>query len=135
MDLVNNGFSMGIVTSNGQGMLGFYGDTLGFESTGSVNFPDMGTVYKLAHGSCQVKILVLDRDPQAANPGGGFSAATGFRYCSFQVAGLEELVARCSAAGCEVAVAPGLIRPGVKAAVIADPDGNTIEFMEFEVAQ
>ena len=135
MDLVDGGFSMGIVTSNGECMLGFYGDTLGFKSTGSVNFPDMGTVYKLAHGSCQIKLLVLDSNPQAANPGGGFSAATGFRYCSFQVTGLEELVAQCNSAGCDIVVEPALIRPGVTAAVVEDPDGNTIEFMELEVVQ
>jgi predicted enzyme related to lactoylglutathione lyase len=75
---------------------------------------------------------VLDSDPQAANPGGGFSAATGFRYCSFQVTEIEAFVAQCQAAGSQVIVAPTEIRPGVKAAVVEDPDGNTLEFMQFD---
>ncbi|CAA0103093.1 Uncharacterised protein [Halioglobus japonicus] len=132
MNLVDDGFSMGIVTSNGERMLGFYTETLGFASTGTVSFAGMGTVHKLAHGRCQIKVLVLDSDPQASNPGGGFSAATGFRYCSFQVTEIEALVAQCQAAGSQVIVAPTEIRPGVKAAVVEDPDGNTLEFMQFD---
>lgn len=132
MNLVDDGFSMGIVTSNGERMLDFYTGTLGFASTGTVSFAGMGTVHKLAHGRCQIKVLVLDSDPQAANPGGGFSAATGFRYCSFQVTEIEALAAQCQAAGSQVIVAPSEIRPGVKAAVVEDPDGNTLEFMQID---
>ena len=132
MNLVDDGFSMGIVTGNGERMLGFYTDTLGFASSGTVSFPGMGTVHKLAHGRCQIKILVLDTDPKAANPGGGFSAATGFRYCSFQVTEIEALLAQCLAAGAQLIVDAAEIRPGVKAAVVEDPDGNTLEFMQFD---
>lgn len=132
MKLVDDGFAMGIVTGNGGRMLGFYTDTLGFANSGAVSFPGMGTVHKLTHGRCQIKILVLDTEPQAANPGGGFSAATGFRYCSFQVTEIEALAAQCRAAGCALIVEPAEIRPGVKAAVVEDPDGNTLEFMQFD---
>tara|TARA_R110002072_G_scaffold50399_5_gene135815 strand:+ start:813 stop:1214 length:402 start_codon:yes stop_codon:yes gene_type:complete len=132
MKLVDDGFAMGIVTSNGERMLGFYTGTLGFTRGDTVSFPGMGKVHKLAHSRCQIKILVLDAEPGAANPGGGFSAATGFRYCSFQVTEIESLVAQCGTAGCQLIVEPAEIRPGVKAAVVEDPDGNTLEFMQFD---
>ena len=119
MKLVDDGFAMGIVTSNGERMLGFYTGTLGFTRGDTVSFPGMGKVHKLAHSRCQIKILVLDAD-------------TGFRYCSFQVTEIESLVAQCGTAGCQLIVEPAEIRPGVKAAVVEDPDGNTLEFMQFD---
>ncbi|MCR9184194.1 MAG: VOC family protein [Halieaceae bacterium] len=133
MKLIDDDFAMGIVTSNGERMLAFYSDTLGFTRSGTVSFPGMGTVHKLAHGRCHIKLLVLDKEPPAANPGGGFAAATGFRYCSFQVTQIEELAVQCRAAGCQIIVDPAEIRPGVKAAAVEDPDGNTLEFMQFDV--
>lgn len=132
MKLVDDGFAMGIVTINGERMLCFYTDILGFTRSGTVTFPGMGTVHKLAHGRCQIKMLVLDNEPLAANPGGGFTAATGFRYCSFQVAEIEALAAQCRAFGCQLVVEPAEIRPGVRAAAVEDPDGNTLEFMQFD---
>jgi len=39
-------------------------------------------------------------------------------------------VAACQAGGYTVAVAPREIRPGVRIAMVEDPDGNWVEFLQ-----
>ena len=43
---------------------------------------------------------------------------------------LEPIVARCKAAGFEVPWEPRELRPGVRVAMVADPDGNWVELMQ-----
>ena len=43
---------------------------------------------------------------------------------------LEALAAACEEAGYKVAVSPREIRPGIKIAMIEDPDGNWLELVD-----
>lgn len=121
---------LGVVTADGGPMLAFYRDLLGFESEGETPFPGLGRVLRLRCGESRVKLLVLERPPRAEAPGGGFSAATGYRYCTLHVANLDEIVRACRDADHAVPVAPRQLRPGVRVAMLEDPDGNTVELME-----
>jgi predicted enzyme related to lactoylglutathione lyase len=55
--------------------------------------------------------------------------AYGFRYFTIHVENLEEITARCAAAGCVVPIANTTIREGVTISLVEDPDGNLVEFL------
>jgi catechol 2,3-dioxygenase-like lactoylglutathione lyase family enzyme len=46
------------------------------------------------------------------------------------VSNLAELVAQCGADGYKIAVKETELRPGVKIAMVEDPDGNWVEFLQ-----
>lgn len=120
----------GIVTEKGERMLDFYTRVLGLELAGEIHFPGLGMVKKLQCGHSQLKLLILEQPAQSHNPGGGFSAATGYRYLSMNISNIDAVVEVCKHEGCKVVVDVKEIRPGVKVAMIEDPDSNAIEFMQ-----
>lgn len=121
---------IGIVTAEGERMLDFYTRVLGLEPAGEVSFAGLGVVHKLRWGASQVKLLVLERPAAQRNPGGGFTAASGLRYCCFTVDDIDAVVGSCQQYGCAVIASVRELRPGVRAAMVEDPDGNAIEFMQ-----
>ena len=46
------------------------------------------------------------------------------------MADVEGLTAKCAKAGYKVAMTPREIRPGVLIAMVEDPDGNWVEFLQ-----
>ncbi|MDX1385542.1 MAG: VOC family protein, partial [Thermoanaerobaculia bacterium] len=72
----------------------------------------------------------LDNAPAADAPPGGIAGAHGYRYWTISVSNLDELAAACEAAGYKLAITPREIRPGIKIAMIEDPDGNWVELLE-----
>jgi len=120
---------LGVVTADAERALAFYRDTLGLVPDGEIPFPGLGILHRLRCGQSTVKLLALERPPGARAPQGGFSAATGFRYCTLHLANLDAVVAACREGGYAIAVATRPLRPGVRVAMVEDPDGNTIELM------
>lgn len=132
MKLQKPALDLGIVTVNAAAMLHFYADTLGLPSAGTVPIAGVGTLNKLQCGDSVIKLLALAlaQPPAGAAGRGGYAAATGYRYCTLTIADLDAVVERCRAAGYTVAVEIVSPRPGLRAAMIEDPDGNTVELME-----
>ena len=120
---------LGVVTADAPRLLAFYRDTLGLAPDGEIPFPGLGVLHRLRCGRSTLKILALERAPAARAARGGFSAATGFRYCTLHVADLDAVVAACRAGGHAIPVDVRPLRPGVRVAMVEDPDGNTIELM------
>lgn len=120
---------LGVVTADAERLLAFYRDTLGLAPDGEIAFPGLGVLHRLRCGQSTVKVLALDRAPASSAARGGFSAATGFRYCTLHVANLDELVAACRERGHAVPVDVRPLRPGLRVAMVEDPDGNTIELV------
>ena len=89
-----------------------------------------GTTHGLVCGTAVVKVIEYDETPGAANPVGGIPAASGYGYWTISVSNLDDLAAQCAEAGYTVAVEPREIRPGVRIAMIEDPDGNWVELLE-----
>lgn len=130
MKLRKPALDLGIVTVNAEAMLHFYADTLGLPSAGEVPIAGVGTLRKLQCGDSLIKLLILAQPPAGQCGRGGYAAATGYRYCTLTIEDLDVVVARCRAAGCTIAVDIVSPRPGLRAAMIEDPDGNTVELME-----
>jgi len=129
MQLAKQSIDLGIVTSNGDAMLSFYSDTLGLSQVAEIPFPGLGTIKKLACGDSFLKLLTLDQPATTAPNKGGFTAAEGIRYCAITLANLDEVVEKCRGEGYKIVVEISDLRPGVRVAMVEDPDGNTLELM------
>ena len=122
----------GIVTRDAQRMLAFYQGILKLPLEEVLPMPSGGTMHRLKVGDSIIKIVQLDNPPAHDGVPGGIPAATGFRYLTISVANLQQLVDLCEAAGADVAVPIKTIRPGVTIAMVADPDGNWVELIEYD---
>ena len=128
--LNKDSIDIGIVVRDADAALAFYRDTLGFEDTGTMPMLGGGTMYRLLCGSTLVKLVAPDKELPAAAPPGGITGAYGYRYWTISVPNLDEVTAKCEAAGRKVAISPREIRPGVRISMIEDPDGLAIELID-----
>ena len=120
---------LGIVTTNGAAMLAFYRDILGFTYERQIPMPvGDGIMHRMYCGESLIKLVVLPAAPAKPAPG-GIGGATGYRYWTITVSNLEEIVQTCEKAGRKIAIAPREVRPGVRIAMVEDPDGNWVEFL------
>ena len=130
LSIVKDSIDLGIITKEPEKMLTFYRDTLGLAPEGEIPMPGGGTMYRLKCGSSVIKIVVNGKEPAAAAPPGGIRGATGYRYWTITVDNLEQSVDACKNAGYQVVVPVNEFRPGVSIAIIEDPDGNWVEFVQ-----
>ncbi|MEM9623036.1 MAG: VOC family protein [Pseudomonadota bacterium] len=131
VELKKTSIDLGIVTNNADALVAFYRDLLGFREEPSTPFPGGGKMYRLWCGDSLIK-LVAPADPvQTEAATGPIPAATGYRYWTMHVTNLAEIMAECEAAGAEVIIPVSEIRPGVTIGIVADPDGNCVEFVTY----
>ena len=60
----------------------------------------------------------------------GVVGAAANLYLTIPVSNIGELVAACGKAGRTVVVPEQEVRPGTRMAIVADPDGNWVEFLQ-----
>jgi catechol 2,3-dioxygenase-like lactoylglutathione lyase family enzyme len=125
---VTRAVDVGIVTANPEAMIAFYRDVLGLEDLGELK-TSSASVWRLRYGASLVKLVTFPSPPPERAVPGGTPAATGYRYCTLQMTGLDEVVAACRLAGRPVVVSPREIAAGIRVAIVEDPDGNWVEFM------
>jgi catechol 2,3-dioxygenase-like lactoylglutathione lyase family enzyme len=128
IELKKSAIDLGIVTTNGAAMLAFYRDTLGLKYLREMPMPGGGLMHQLACGDTVIKLVVLESTPAQAVPG-GIQGATGFRYLTMTISNLTDVMSECAAQGYKVTVKEREIRPGVRIGIVADPDGNWVEFL------
>jgi glyoxylase I family protein len=122
---------LGIVARDGQAMLTFYRDILGFVEEASTPFHAGGVMYRLWCGDSLIKIVVPDNPPENSAQPGPVESASGIRYWTMRVTNLAEIMATCAKAGATVVVPVTEIRPGVTIGMVEDPDGNWVEFVTY----
>lgn len=130
MRIAKAGVDIGIVVRDPDAMLAFYRDVLGLYHEGENPIPGGGRMQRLWAAETMIKLVVPDPMPAAANPGGGTRGASGLRYLTFTVTNLDDVFAACLRAGAEVVRAPMLVGTAVRIAIVEDPDGNPVEFLE-----
>ncbi len=130
MAISKQAIDLGIVTTNGPAMLAFYRDLLGLEFKGEMAMPGgKGTMHRLLCGDSLIKLVVMPELPAKAAPG-GIQGAAGFRYWTVTVSNLEDMAKACTDAGHKLVWPVREIRPGVRIAMVEDPDGNWVEFLQ-----
>ncbi|MBS9376292.1 VOC family protein [Rhodococcus sp. B50] len=111
-------------------LVDFYRDTFAFEVLEPRSVP-MGTVHRLGAGEAMVKIMVPDDPPAMAESAREqFWDRAGLQYFAVWVDDLDAVATRCVRAGGVVAAGPLDVRPGLRSALVHDPDGNVLEVME-----
>jgi len=121
---------LGIVVLDIDACLPFYRDALGLELLRDFKLPGGSHMWQLAVGSCVVKLVTHARTPAAGNPPGGSSGGTGLRYWTMGVDDIEAAVAACKAAGAPIPLPVLEFVPGIRIAMVEDPEGNVVEFLE-----
>ncbi len=132
VELRKESIDLGIVVKDSATALAFYRDLLGFEHVGDTPMPGTlsGTMHRLMCGTTLIKLVKLDPNPEVTAPRGGISGATGYRYFTMQVENIAAITQECRDAGAKVLVDCAEIRPGVTISMVADPDGNWVEFVD-----
>ena len=132
MQITKPGIDLGIVTCNGPAMLAFYRDMLGLSYQSEIPMPiGVGVMHRMLCGDSMIKLVVVPELPAAAPPG-GIQGASGYRYWTITVANLAEMVQACADAGHPVVMPEREVRRAdrvVRVAIVADPDGNWVEFL------
>lgn len=128
MQLAKGSIDLGIVSRDAAASVAFYRDVLGFEDLGTASIP-WGTLHRLRCGDSHIKIVTLSDPSVPSAPPGGLPGATGYRYWTVSVTDLDAVVAACREAGRPIPVEPTVVRPGVRIAMVEDPDGNWVEFL------
>lgn len=126
--LTKEALDVGIITNNGEKMLAFYRDVLGFAQEPSIPFPGLGTIHRLVCGNSILRIVAADNAVEQV-AGGAFASRNGIRYLTINISNLDQVVADCKAFGCAIAVDIRELRPGVRCCQLQDPDGNYVEFI------
>jgi lactoylglutathione lyase len=127
MKPAKNSLDLGIVVSDIKASLNFYQNTLGLEFVG-ITPVWFGTMHRLRFGTSDFKLI----EPKTVPPKGaiGLEKQVGFRYVTFVVKNLSELCAELKGKGIEFTVIEKEVRPGARIAMVKDPDGNIVEFVE-----
>ena len=129
--LAKPAIDLGIVISESARSLAFYCDLLGLEHVADVPMPIAGggTMHRVQCGDSLLKLVNLTETPPHS-VGGGIPAALGYRYLTLIVTNLDEILGECADAGVPIIVPATTIREGTRIGMVADPDGNWVEFVE-----
>ena len=118
---------LGIFVSNIKKSLEFYQGILGLEKTEELP-TGFGTLHRLKFGTSDIKLM----DPKKVPPAGaiGLEKQLGIRYITFVIKDLSGLCSVLKDKGVEFTIPETEIRPGTRIAMVKDPDGNIVEFVE-----
>ncbi|MCH2410389.1 VOC family protein, partial [Myxococcota bacterium] len=127
MNPVKQNIDLGIVVSDPTECLHFYRDILGLEKTEEITM-GLGTLHRLQYCNSDVKILV----PKEAKQSGpeGLQAQEGIRYFTMVISNIKEVVTKLTEENVPFEIPLTEIRPGTTIAMVRDPAGNVLEFVE-----
>ncbi len=117
---------VGLLISDISASLHFYKDLLGLAliETAPVR---LGTLYRLRFGTSDFKLI--EAKPAPPKGPAGLETQLGFRYITFPIQNLAEISARLKENKVEF-ISERELRPGVRIALVKDPEGNVIELLE-----
>jgi len=127
MKSAKEALDLGILVGNIDASLKFYQETLGLEKVAETKLP-MGLMHRLSFGNSFFKLI----DPKEVPPKGptGLNAQLGFRYVTFPVTNITEICEALKDKGVPFAMPETELMPGVRIAMVQDPDGNIVEFVQ-----
>jgi glyoxylase I family protein len=132
VNVAKDAIDLGIVTTNGEAMLAFYRDVLGFKHEGDIAMEHVGikVMHRLWFGKSLIKLVVPVKDPGVPAAPGGIQGGTGYRYWTMTIHNLDEVLSAVEAASQKIVRPRTEVRPGVVIGMVEDPDGNLVEFIQ-----
>ncbi|HVV37423.1 MAG TPA: VOC family protein [Acidimicrobiales bacterium] len=121
---------IGIVVKDPDACVPFYRDVLGLKFLFDFDLPTGSHMWQFAVGECVVKLVKHKETPSAANPPGGSAGGTGLRYWTMGVDDIDLAIAPAVEAGSPVPLPVTQLMPGIRIAMIEDPEGNVVELLE-----
>ncbi len=118
---------VGIFVSDIKKSLDFYHGILGLEKIEELP-TGFGTLHRLRFGTSDVKLMDPKKVPSAGAI--GLEKQLGIRYLTFVIRDLTGLCAELKGKDVEFTIPETQIRPGTRIAMVKDPDGNILEFVE-----
>ena len=127
MEPAKDSLDLGMLVSDINASLNFYQNILGlkFIEERPSNF---GTMYRLRFGNSDFKLIKPHSLPSKGAV--GIPSQLGFRYVTFVIKNLSRVCAELQGFGVEFVLPEKESRPGVRLAMVKDPDGNVVEFVE-----
>jgi catechol 2,3-dioxygenase-like lactoylglutathione lyase family enzyme len=127
MTPARNAIDVGLLVGDIAASLAFYEGVLGLRKVQQMP-TSFGTMHRMAFGDSFVKLI----DPAVPPPPGapGLHGALGLRYLTFPVTDIDAVCEACRRAGVRFDVEKTEFMPGVTIAMVRDPDGNVVEFVQ-----
>lgn len=127
LKVAKDSVDVGLIVSNIGASLKFYKDILGLAFVETVPLP-FGTMHRLRFGTTDIKLV----DPTTVPPSGaiGLDKQLGIRYVTFVIGNLSQVCQELIRQGVEFTMPEHELRPGVRIAMVKDPDGNIVEFKQ-----
>jgi catechol 2,3-dioxygenase-like lactoylglutathione lyase family enzyme len=127
MQAAKDAIDLGMIVGDIQASLHFYQTLLGLTKT-EERQASTGTMHRMRFGNSDVKLI----DPTTRAGAGpiGIDQQLGFRYLTFVVTNLDAICQRLEAENVEFTRRKTEIAPGTTIAMVKDPDGNIVEFVE-----
>lgn len=119
---------VGLVSAD-TALVDFYAGVFALDPLPSVE-SGSGVVHRLAGPGTVIKVMVPSNPPSSAEPVMPFFAITGLRYLTMFVDDLDAILERSAARAGRLQHGPLDLAPGVRLAILQDPDGNAIEVVE-----
>jgi len=128
MQPAKESLDVGMIVSDIDKSREFYENMLGLKFEGTMNLP-FGTMYRFLFGTSLVKLIMPNQTPPPAGAI-GLEKQLGFRYITFFIENLSELCTDLKGKAVEFTVPEREFVPGRKIAMVKDPDGNIVEFVQ-----
>jgi glyoxylase I family protein len=126
----NAPLEVAIVVKDADVMGDFYETAVGLERVDDLESSGV-TMRRYAAGDGVVKLVSMPQPPSGSNPPQGMLGdASGLRYLSVCVDDLDAALARVEAAGCAVPIPAMDFAPGVRIAIVEDPEGTWLELVD-----
>lgn len=126
--LAENGFQTALFVRDMGSALDFYQHTLGLESAGKDDDYTFGPLHTLKCGNGDLLLIEAKGKPPAGPS--WIHAQLGFRYVVIPVTNLSELCQKLEEKEVKFTIHETQITPEVRIAMVEDPEGNNIQFME-----